>query len=548
MIRLEVAKPGDFLLNSNDRTIVGAIPPRYTNPVRLGAGGMGAVYAVHDTYLAKDVAIKMLVVPSSDPEILTRFQREAKLVSSLNHPNIVSVLDFGISEDNKPYMVMEYIKGKTLDRVIKESHGISVHKAMPVFVQICAGLVHAHERDILHRDVKPSNIIVTALGDEISAVKILDFGLAKTQAIGVETITKVGTVMGSPLYLSPEQALCQTIDQRSDIYSFGCLMYETLSGRPPFKGENALDTIAIKQRETAPLLDANVIPVQLVKIVARCLATKAQDRYQTMVELFSDLHALEEVLLDSSAELYQTWVTPQVVTSRSNRMPGVAAGLVVILAVGAVFGTVVLQNYPSESESAGHKSSGPGIDAAEEASLDADSQMSALTLPTAPPRGKGTREMALRLAGVVVGDSILDEIRKLEEYRKSHSYNFAIDNELRDLYLRMNQPAKSMVYSDSILKESVFDQYAVDCLSGWSRAKDPRIAYKKFMVVREKYGHLKYLDCACLIGAAEAAAKMGQGTLARSLYGKVARQKSDPDLARYAALADARLKQLRAEL
>jgi len=254
----------------------------------LGQGGMGEVYRARDTKLGREVAIKVLpAVFASDKERLNRFEREARLLASLNHPNVATVHGFESAvlgaDGEVRFLVMELVEGDTLEERI--AHGpLSIKEALPLFVQIAEGLDAAHEQGIIHRDLKPANIKVTPGG----TVKILDFGLAASVGAGfptarlddkttpgfppVSTLTTDGQILGTPPYMSPEQARGKPVDKRTDIWAFGCCLYEALTGHPPFQGDTSMDTLThILERE--PNWDSlpHVTPDMVRVIAQRCL-------------------------------------------------------------------------------------------------------------------------------------------------------------------------------------------------------------------------------------------------------------------------------------
>jgi TolB-like protein/tRNA A-37 threonylcarbamoyl transferase component Bud32 len=238
---------------------------------QLGAGGMGEVWKARDTRLNRIVAVKRLKSKHS-----TRFEQEARAIAALNHPNICQIFDIG-----PDYLVLEYIEGAPL------AGPAPVAKAIRLAKQIAEALDAAHRKGVIHRDLKPANILVTTEG----AVKLLDFGLAKQIADADETLTLEGTVVGTAAYMSPEQAAGKRIDTRSDIFSFGAVLYELLSGRRAFSGENSASTMAaILHKEPAPL-DA---PPALQQIVKRCLAKAPGERFQTMAEVVTALESEPE--------------------------------------------------------------------------------------------------------------------------------------------------------------------------------------------------------------------------------------------------------------
>lgn len=230
-----------------------ALPERYKILKILGQGGAGVVYKARDTTLDKLVAIKMLRRAASQNEAL-RFHREAQLAGALNHPNVMSVLDFGLTKANDPYLVMSFVNGESLAERLERKGLLPLGEALNLFLQIAQGLSHAHNRSIIHRDIKPSNVMLVKTSDAIVA-QIVDFGLAKATR-EEQRLTAPGASVGTPTYMSPEQIRGEAeIDQRSDIYSFGCLMYRVLTGRPPFLGRTAVDTISMHLNEEPPALE-----------------------------------------------------------------------------------------------------------------------------------------------------------------------------------------------------------------------------------------------------------------------------------------------------
>ncbi|MGO9262274.1 MAG: protein kinase domain-containing protein [Bryobacteraceae bacterium] len=271
---------------------------------KLGQGGMGAVYKARDTRLGRLVAIKVLLPgKASDPERRQRFMQEAKAASALNHPNIVTVHDIG-SEDDVDFIVMEYIAGKPLNRVIPRQ-GMKLVEALECAIPIADGLAKAHAAGIVHRDLKPGNVMV----GEDGTVKLLDFGLAKlvedvapgdlieTHAMNAGApITKDGAILGTVAYMSPEQAEGKTVDGRSDIFSFGAMLYEMVSGRSPFHGSSAISTLAaILHEDPKPVSELTPgLPREIDRIVARCLRKDPARRWQSMVDLRTSLQECKE--------------------------------------------------------------------------------------------------------------------------------------------------------------------------------------------------------------------------------------------------------------
>ena len=308
----------------------------------LGAGGMGEVYRARDARLQREVAIKVLPAGlSSDPDRLARFEQEARAAAALNHPNILAVYDIG-THDAAPYIVSELLQGETLREQIA---GLSVRKAIDLAIQIAHGLAAAHERGIVHRDLKPENIFITTDG----RVKILDFGLAKlTQAepsiAGMSALpttpaiemrapqTIAGVVLGTVGYMAPEQVRGVVADHRADIFAFGVILYEMLSGHRAFTGETTMDTMMAIAKEVPPELPAaeRRIPPALARIVDRALEKNPAARFQTASDL---AFALESLSSPSTAAAIPASIR---VTRSRERLAWSAACLIVAIGAGAI--------------------------------------------------------------------------------------------------------------------------------------------------------------------------------------------------------------------
>ncbi len=261
--------------NTNSESRIGQSLAHYRILEKIGEGGMGVVYRAKDTRLDRQVAIKALPdVFAADPDRLARFEREAKILATLNHPNIAAI--HGLEEsDGKRFLVLELVEGKTLAERLKKGR-IPLDETLEICHQIAVGLEAAHEKGIIHRDLKPSNIKLTPEGK----VKILDFGLARVflnqhsepdpvQSSGeAESMTRPGVVLGTATYMSPEQANAKPVDKRTDIWAFGCLLYECLTGAPPFGGETVTEILAAVIREE-PNWDA--LPPMTPRIIRRLI-------------------------------------------------------------------------------------------------------------------------------------------------------------------------------------------------------------------------------------------------------------------------------------
>ena len=261
---------------------------RYRLLERIGGGGMAEVYLAEDVLLTRQVAVKILRSQfTGDEDFVTRFRQEARAAARLSHANIVSIFDVGCEAD-RHYIVMEYVAGETLKDLIKRDGPLSPVRAAEIAAQVTAALKQAHENNIVHCDIKPHNILLGRDGN----AKVTDFGIAR--AVSSQTTTQVAGVLGSVQYLSPEQARGYGVDAQSDIYSLGVVLYEMLSGEPPFDGPSAI-SIAMKhlQEEPRPLAElAPTTPLALITLVEKAMAKKPQERFATAQSMSQSLEAL----------------------------------------------------------------------------------------------------------------------------------------------------------------------------------------------------------------------------------------------------------------
>lgn len=276
---------------STEPTLIGG---RYELGDLLGRGGMAEVRQARDTRLGRTVAVKRLRTDlASDATFQARFRREAQSSASLNHPSIVSVYDTGeeMSTDGsdvaQPYIVMERVQGRTLRDILREGRKILPERALEITSDVLAALDYSHRSGIIHRDIKPGNVMLTPTGD----VKVMDFGIARAVSDASSTMTQTAAVVGTAQYLSPEQARGETVDSRSDVYSTGCLLYELLTGRPPFVGDSpvAVAYQHVRENPAPPSDHDDQLDAEIDAIVLKSLAKRVEDRYQSSAAMRADI-------------------------------------------------------------------------------------------------------------------------------------------------------------------------------------------------------------------------------------------------------------------
>jgi serine/threonine-protein kinase len=288
---------GTLLINVIQDPLLGTtLAGNYEIQEVIGHGGMGVVYKARHALMDRIVAIKMLQAQLiSDSMSVKRFQQESKSASRISHPNVITVYDFGISPNGQPFIVMDYLQGISLADLIKNEGQIGVERSIKILAQACDALDHAHKMGVIHRDVKPTNFVLINYDEEKDFVKVVDFGVAKLMNSGPEgqRLTQAGEVCGSPVYMSPEQCTGGELDQRSDIYSMGIVVYETLTGKLPILGKTMVDTMSKHISEMPPSFALArpdlYIPERLEQVVFKALAKDPNDRHQTMDELRIDL-------------------------------------------------------------------------------------------------------------------------------------------------------------------------------------------------------------------------------------------------------------------
>jgi eukaryotic-like serine/threonine-protein kinase len=307
---------------------------RYKIIKEIGHGAMGVVYAAKDPLIDRIVAIKTInfqgLSPDEKKEYEARFYLEARSAGRLSHPNIVTIHDLGES-DGITYIAMELLEGRELQELLADGQCLPVKETLNIIIQVATGLAYAHEHGIVHRDVKPSNIMVL----KGNRVKIADFGIARMDSWRLNT--QGGSLLGSPLYMSPEQVSSSPIDHRSDIFSVGTMLYRTLTGKMPFSGDNTHAIIYQIVNEEPPIPSSlnPEIPDMLDSIVSKCLSKNPDDRYQNAIELADDLRACHEMLLRANTAPDQTPV--EAISKNKMRILKIAGIFVLLLILYELF-------------------------------------------------------------------------------------------------------------------------------------------------------------------------------------------------------------------
>lgn len=318
--------------NAADALVGTTIAGRFEILSVLGSGGMSTVYKARHLLLDRVVAVKFIHAGNLHAKGIQRFQQEAKTATALNHPNIAAVREFGQDEQNRPYLVMDFVEGVSLQDAIDDAGGkLPVERVERIISQVCDGLKHAHDNGVIHRDLKPANIIITRNSDGEETAKIVDFGIAKLVDEEKEAnLTQTGEVFGTPNYMSPEQCLGKRADRRSDIYAMGCVTFECLTGLPPFLAESALQTL-MSHVNDAPDFSTFKWPPNLHRAVQGCLEKKPEDRWQRIDEF-------KQCIEDRAAKP---------IVAKAKRVPiAHVVGISILGTVLAVVAAVIVVLYP----------------------------------------------------------------------------------------------------------------------------------------------------------------------------------------------------------
>jgi len=316
---------GDYTACPYDGWTLEEVPPdpllgkifggKYEIESVLGKGGMSVVYKARDVFMERVVAIKLLHTHLvADNSAVMRFRQEAQAAGNLSHPNIITVYDFGLTQEDQAFLIMECFEGPTLAEILDKEVRISPERGLRIMKQICDGLDHAHKKGVVHRDLKPSNLCMHKTEEGYDLVKIVDFGIAKLlpqDGKQRQQLTQTGQIFGSPLFMSPEQCQGKPLDARSDLYSLGCLMYEALTGVPPFMGDTAFDTMTMHINEPPKQLkraapDVELSP-EIEKPIMRLLEKLPEKRYPSAAAVKADLPPLPEELQAGTQSFTPSW-------------------------------------------------------------------------------------------------------------------------------------------------------------------------------------------------------------------------------------------------
>jgi serine/threonine protein kinase len=345
---------GSALMTHKPDPLIGTVlGDRFNILSLIGSGGMGNVYKAKQKVADRYVAVKVLHSErlQSNSHVL-RFQQEAKAAAALSHPNVVGFFDYGLTEDNVPFIAMDFVEGTPLDQEIKRGQ-LDILRAINIFMQTCDALEHAHQKGVVHRDIKPSNLMLVKKDDGSEQVKVLDFGIAKLLPHHSEgeyqSLTMTGEVFGSPQYMSPEQCSGKPLDSRSDVYSLGCVMYESLVGRPPLRGDSLLETISKHTHEIPPTFKSVrpdlSIPEQLEALVMKCLEKEPDMRFPSMSVLRRNLEFVPKFMEEEQKLPPETTKRkpPAAIKPKAPfKLNALAIAVAVVLGVGAVAGVALL--------------------------------------------------------------------------------------------------------------------------------------------------------------------------------------------------------------
>lgn len=310
---------------------------------KIGSGGMGSIYKARDTTLDRVVVLKVLSSHFDHRGSLVRFQNEAKALGRLKHSSIASVYDFGISEEGEAYLAMDFVDGFTLRDFVDSGQSMLLSEKLTIFIQLCEAVRHAHAEGVVHRDIKPENIMLVHSDKQVIKPILLDFGIAKLQEDGTLTgqqLTGSGRIMGSPLFMSPEQAAGQAVTAATDHYSLGCVLYYMLTGKPPLKGESAMETMSLHINAVPDSLQKTTgtpWPSDLEDVVARLLSKRPDVRFQSLSEVIETLKPVVDEALAKESEIQEEEEPPMVAAKSNSFVNAKSIGLTALLGLCVAF-------------------------------------------------------------------------------------------------------------------------------------------------------------------------------------------------------------------
>src|SRR3989440_2096794 len=514
--------------------LIGRTVSHYRILEQLGEGGMGVVYVAEDTLLGRRVAIKTLHSRTGhDPVFQGRFLREARAVSALSHPHIATIYDYGETEDGEPYIVMELIKGSTLGELML-TEKLTVGRSIEIIKQVAEALAEAHHHGIIHRDIKPTNVAINERG----SVKVLDFGLAKQVALASEadgdpeqptlmvSHTREGVIVGTPLYLSPEQALGNQIDARSDLFSLGGLLYECIAGKPPFFGKSTADICAkvLRDDPSPPSILNPDVPKDLDLVTLKCLAKEPAQRYQSADDVVAALERIQSNL-QSDATKTVTRLVPATAVPRASgtmatlsdifRRPRLPVGYVALAVVALV--TLIIGVWyfararPHQPNAEALQLYETGTNAIRAGSYFQASKALELAIRADDQFALAHARRAEAFMELDYFDKAKDEILRASELTPNRSVLSKIDNQYLDALtatVRRNFPAAVATYSEIVKGDPTRAEAHVDlgrayeknnqtdkAIESYSEAikRDPQIA-AAFLRLGILYGRKRDID------------------------------------------------------
>ena len=450
----------------------------------LGLGGWGIVYRARDILIERDVAIKMLHSHlATNQQRQRRFKREATVLADLSHPNIATVLKYDTLPDSRPFVVMEFLAGKTLDETLAETRTLPVSDAIKVFIDTCDALAFAHAKGVVHRDIKPSNLMLTKDHHGNTSVKVLDFGLAKIFSLDEGTnLTRTGETIGTPNYMSPEQGRGLVLDQRSDIYSLGCVMYETFTGVKPVRGASFFD--CMQRHVSGDVIPPSVaarggnVGADLEQIIMKAMAKDPENRYQSATHLKSDLEVFASTIFGPQG------ASGGKVGRRSRSNDGSAGqqpkgsvspllwlAAVALLSMCAVSAVLFLQNYQRSTD----------LTPTKVAMLDSESSVFLDNLEKGFTPPKSSEEL----------------LAMSEAWTRSYGYNHRVQNEMRHHYMTRDR-TRMKECIELVFKMDMMDEYEFQMVTGW-KMENPIVAIDALSQAASEYRGYPHTESACYI-------------------------------------------------